>query len=1047
MESENEYNKRRQQQLDNIHAFVANEQSASNSIEFKQIENLSNEELESIDENRREQGKLLAQKIYDLTNVKREKHLIKYIEVVHQTVLHLPSADNQAILETAKEYFLDTYGGILRGKGQSPSMFDQIIHRTGRETRIDVAKLLQGFDVALISREIWDLALAKDLETHKKILAYMQDLTNEQVRELREYYNTMPARLLAEMIHTALNQKDTAGKLQANKEELVYILQGRSAEECQKIEYQFNQNYHFLRYGDVEHELREQIVEKLPEDQHELLTLLDGFNPNLIADNIIAILNNCAEVGEGNTNCQTLHPDFAGKFRSNPESAELWVKEIRARDAIDDAIYYLTMEQFEEVLNILKSEYSVELTPYLYSCTKKKNARDVALNLYKAFFQTDQCIFHTRHDDYLNEQDLYQVKDEFRLSSNKELRDIIKQRAIEIRAQDCLIKVKQALTALECLNPEDTYDVRLSFIATTGIELIDFVEAGILDICRGEVPENVKLYVSSRLVGIPRINISADLFDLFPNAKKRVEQAYLLERNHEKKAEALERARRVQRIILRNQPEEEKVQAITSILKECSIIECHLIEKSYLEINEDKKPLIRQMQEIFSPENIQIIEAQLCGFDPDAIAQGLQFEPRNLLYMLQEPIKHCELLSASYRKIFAEELFTACETWFAGEEKQKVHAWSATLAVESQSLKQLLSLTEPFKDQDLRELLNLVRRDYSTLLALEASYNRYFSRFRFCFERFSGTLMQRLRILATQEIIPRPYFAKSVLLIEGLEENTAEQLYMLLDPASISEQEIRDVHSILRRDLEKMVTVKKTFNSLDKDNTLRDTIHNLAIPLQHKNKTLLLLDGYDPDLIAQECYELIKTKSEEDLGIELCFILNEKSNSRNIPVHSNWTQEMRHQIRVAYEEISGNKLITDLFKRNVPLKGQGIHAVAYMLYGDAAKVAVDLAALIKLLLENQNSPDLSALKICKKLEDLVPAMRERTIDMYEAYFSRTRPQYPEFTLKTFKPYLPSEYYNRLEKLLKETFDWDKIEKEHSLSEIDNFLDQLDAALG
>jgi hypothetical protein len=307
--------------------------------------------------------------------------------------------------------------------------------------------------------------------------------------------------------------------------------------------------------------------------------------------------------------------------------------------------------------------------------------------------------------------------------------------------------------------------------------------------------------------------------------------------------------------------------------------------------------------------------------------------------------------------------------------------------------------------------------------------------------------MQRLRILATQEIIPRPYFAKSVLLIEGLEENTAEQLYMLLDPASISEQEIRDVHSILRRDLEKMVTVKKTFNSLDKDNTLRDTIHNLAIPLQHKNKTLLLLDGYDPDLIAQECYELIKTKSEEDLGIELCFILNEKSNSRNIPVHSNWTQEMRHQIRVAYEEISGNKLITDLFKRNVPLKGQGIHAVAYMLYGDAAKVAVDLAALIKLLLENQNSPDLSALKICKKLEDLVPAMRERTIDMYEAYFSRTRPQYPEFTLKTFKPYLPSEYYNRLEKLLKETFDWDKIEKEHSLSEIDNFLDQLDAALG
>ena len=113
------------------------------------------------------------------------------------------------------------------------------------------------------------------------------------------------------------------------------------------------------------------------------------------------------------------------------------------------------------------------------------------------------------------------LKTSFRLSSNREIRDIIRSRAEEVKARESEIVIHNALVPLEFLNPDQVEEVKLEFLYTTGCELTDFVNSSAQDLCRNEIPPYVEELVEDRLSGLLRTELKADIFSLFSNKEKK----------------------------------------------------------------------------------------------------------------------------------------------------------------------------------------------------------------------------------------------------------------------------------------------------------------------------------------------------------------------------------------------------------------------------------------------------------------------------------------------------------------------------------------------
>jgi hypothetical protein len=153
----------------------------------------------------------------------------------------------------------------------------------------------------------------------------------------------------------------------------------------------------------------------------------------------------------------------------------------------------------------------------------------------------------------------------------------------------------------------------------------------------------------------------------------------------------------------------------------------------------------------------------------------------------------------------------------------------------------------------------------------------------------------------------------------------------------------------------------------------------LQLPLDDINKTILIVDGFDPDTLAESVRTLVENFSGEELGSRICKLLTPQS-SKYVPRDPNWTSEMHHQVRCSYEQAYGNSLILDLIKRKVPLKGAGINAIAYLLYGTVSKSAIDIFK------ELHSEQGIVFERLKGYLTRQSPRLRARVIAMYDAYF-------------------------------------------------------------
>jgi hypothetical protein len=964
---------------------------------------LTAKEQQDIEERWRLQGIALADQIYDLSENQRVTDLDPYVLTINSLVLPLPSKQNQAILDSMRSYFSEKLGPLLIEKGRSPLVEDEIIHRTGRDNRSLIEFILDGYDVQQSIWEIWyadverskaSLARGSEAEdTFRNALSkVLYPLTNEQLREFRFEYNRIPSILVARALHNALYRVDVEGRSYPDLETVRYTLVGRTSNQIKQIEYHYKCEFHYETSGKNFPPLREGISSLFVGDVLEdLLHLMDGFRAIDSARQIRAMLANCVEEEEDLNPITQLHPDFSGRFRRDYATYPLWERELRCRNAIDRETFSLSLSQFHEVCSILKERYNISLTPLLYRANFAYNPRQIALNLYKAFFNVDARVDRKKDDEYLSDEQLYKVRDEFRLSSSKELSSIIRTHAQEIKAQDSYSRVSLALSPLNHLNSSQIISVRQQFFAIVGMPLDEFVESSVREICRGEIPHYVDTLVQQRLSGILRHDLSADIFDFFYTQNQRLaankESARLIRAQRRAKdyCQQLEQA-------IRESNRSGEYESLLDFLREKSHQELLEMEKFYLGNETKSVPLIRQLEQSVPSDIFVDVECLFAGFNTMHLAHKIKEDLKYLsaLVNASSDVVLCTL--GHYTELHGEDLVENVHMSYSEKRFAPIRALALSLLYtpDACSLKSILSETSPLTQEHLDEFIQHLAKSRLGLLSLETSYNRHFARFETCLEKHFGTLLHRLRLLGTKKILPRTYFSEAVLLLEGLQPSITAELNECLKDANPSQSSLSRIQSILEANKLDLKTIQQSYNALDPNHTLRESIQSLAIPLNIKNKTLLFLDGYNPDTVAEELFELVGKERGEILGEKVLQLLaspSEDPNNDRIPSNTNWITEMYHHIRVSYEEHYGKKLLTELLKANVPKKGKGINAIAFKLYGEIAMKVIDLQRSLDLHLqsdsEKQQELELEVTVILKKLP---PALRERLLDMHQAYF-------------------------------------------------------------
>ncbi|MGI6524440.1 MAG: hypothetical protein ACOX2O_03980 [Bdellovibrionota bacterium] len=995
-------------------------------------EHLPSEELLAINKSREERGHALADLLFEYANKKRILDLDTYVEAIQEAVRGKRSEENQAILRAACAYFKEKYTKWCRERGNSVELLDNIVRRTGKETEPFLAKLLHGFDVKEMARELWDLDVQKKTAELRIARQQIYELTNDQVTELREEYNTIPSQDLATEIHTALYATNLTGEAQPDVSAIKYALRGRTLNEVKQIEFQFNEKYHFVYDDSKEPPLRQQLRDKLSEkDAREIEKLLKGFSSREVAENVHDLLVHCSEASEVIQTKKKIHPDFSGNFRRDYSAAPVIERELRAREEIDHLIEYLTPAQFKNVNRQLEQRFSEKLTEGLYSCNHPFDPRKVAIQLFRSFQNVPQRRQCRKDQDYLAYSQVLEIKSRFSTSTHSEITEIITKWANEQKASESFQIIKQALLPIQDLDPTQLFYVKKWFYVCTGLTLQKYIEERVNFLCRNDVPKYVAIILKNRLAGTSRLPLKADLFDLFSTAEQR-QQNYI---NLEPQAKLLEQAKADARAIdkiLSDKQDARKSKALLAFLEKRNRDQSNAMEKAFLELSKGV-PLIEAIRSKVKSKKSQTAAILLLSqFHVWEEAKRIDKDPEHLLTLLAEPPRSVAFVLQEYRATYKKNLSSIIKSSYKGQDLQEKRLLLNSVLFTPNVLKlhKIFKTTEPLPEESLHFLTRQLSRPRLDVLAFEAAYNRYFARFEYCQDKLYGSLLQQLRILATEELIPRQSFASAVLLLEDVDPSIPVTMQNHLSEKEIGGNAIIKLHQLLRDFKDHLKILQKAYNALNEKNTLRETIYDLKIPLEVKNKTLLLLDGYDPDAVAKEIITLLKKDlSAEKLGAEICAILatsTPKAFNPRIPLQANWIDEMYHQIRVSYEAQTGSRLIADLLRRNVPMKGAGINAITYKLYGEVAKTVINIRHLVSLRGTAADKFEVTDRKIVQTLADLLPALRERAMNMYDAYYSDVGGSLSLLAeIKTFSNKLVRQ--NGIE-LLEEALVWDTPEQ-------------------
>ncbi len=923
---------------------ILSAQSVSDYIRPITVNRLKLKDYQKHQEERIKVAKTLADNIYNLSNLERVIDPQAYQSIFKRNLAGRTSEDNQFILKYAQKYFREHFGEAIKRNGESPEIIEQIVKRTGKDTRIQFEAVIAGFNAQQLAQKIYRIDLTQ-IKSLTLIQTELERLDPEQLRELQAEIKIIYLREIAELTNKFLDpQKPDFRCLQL-------LLQNKTNQEIEKVIKIIEESY-LLKEGQDTPGFTNWLEKNFAGyDLQTIKRALSGLNLNYLAEEINWIF----------TNSELLWVDFAGlqtqklgklilHVDHNQSKTSQLNREIRLRPFIQAITYFLHQTQFESLNALILSSYGYQLTTEFYLPLEEPTPLNNYLKLEKALTglaSKDSNKMEVCSSDYRNS-----------------LHNLTKQDS-----------------SFDNSPPFNIILARLLFIYTISEEqLVLFKDSclsnsknNLFDILQKNLTQKNHRYDYSNLIEVLSSGLAQQITDFEINDHF----DRLVSRNS--LTENLKYLADVERKLLNLienfdiTPEEKAVLLINELQK---LNRQELIDIDRLFYFKNDSSLLLKIKPLISPAAFLKVQIILCGFNPKLEAKSV-IENFNWKKLLQLTPLQVALLDSELKKAHSITLLDFLEKQTVSEVPEDILLAPAFFPLASQ-LKQKILEPQAWGNLETEYVLNNFRNTPTRLKALEVAYNLLFSNQELSQESSLGSWRNSFIVQVQQKNIDKIEYTNLLSLAEGIPITLIPEISKI---TTASDRGIEDLHQldlILRTYRPNLKIIKMLYLIFDGELSLRERIYKFKVLPRDENLSLLLLDGYDPEKLAQEFITLFKSPNK--LSVQSIYDLLNPKYSTVIPIKDNWKEEMYHQLRIRYEIFCGRRLVTDILTL---VKDQSeleiVRKICDLLYGD---MSTKCFALQQALLATNADPKL----IVKKLQNFKPSQVEQMDHLYSSYF-------------------------------------------------------------
>ena len=908
-----------------------------------------------------EVAEALAHHIYQLAQKIRETDLDVYLSAFNVVLSSLSCNDAKLILDAANEFFTEHYFTPIRDRGERPEIYHQIIKRVGHECADRISKIVKGLDAPMVARKLWDIYHGPVADKRAAIEAALLDLTEKQVRAVREEFLLIPYKDLAKQLFTILNRKAveaptglrrTIGKTEVYTQkkqqafrsredlrEIRSILAGRSTAELSLIKrfYLDESPLDADEYGCcIESHIREKL---LPSDAERALALLEGWSASGEATAIFELL---FPDGKDATIDDTLSDPRESVDRDHTQGIGPLLRKLKKRrmfrgkdsvsnrilnnyELIAERVAALSVQRFRKTNEALLQSYGVELDPSLFTSLASFDARLAATTIYD------------------------------RLRINCEVDELLK--------------------PLEYLDPRQALSVQFAFNCLYGEEMRETLnKRGLLPSVGDAGSAKVERYLS----GVARWPLNIDLLARY---RGDIPDATVWEHDYVRDAVDEDLAIQLAELLDHDESDGARDDVVRNFLAQLSYRQRGQIERAFFELTDPHTPLLLALKEGLSEQGYQDALLLLAGRDIPTLLTELRGEITALLSLREMPSEYVAIVRDRYFAQFGEDLVKSVMVRSAQEEEDTVIERIAILkSPEVMQVRGALAELRKERQQDAYKIRPYFESPLLERLAFERAYDLLFPRLRV-----------HLKFAVARQALPIPLLSELILLLEGVAPEVTARLLECFDSVNISE-----LYDILELNKHDQRTIEECYDLLLPEATLRSSIKEMKVDLDLINEVLLHLEGYSARDVAKEVRALFDQHSGDALGegiLEIVALPTSHRPNPRIPDDMNWIDEMVYQIAYAYQRLFGEELLFALRKSGA--SDVVIEQVTERIFGvEVTNSAREVFEILTLNKEGRRETEHSEERLCSYLESRGSRHRDRLLRAYNSCWAHI-PGYEE----------------------------------------------------
>lgn len=893
----------------------------------------------------------LAHHIYQLAQKMRETELDLYLSAFNVVLSPLSCNDAKLVLDAANEFFTEHYFTAIRDRGERPEIYHQIVKRVGHENAERISKIVKGLDAPALARRLWDIHHGPISDKRAAIESALLDLTEKQVRAVREEFLLIPYKDLAKQLFTILNRKAPEGptglrrtigktevytqkKQQAFRSredlrEIRSILAGRSSAELGLVQ-RFYLDESPLDAEELTCSLESHLREKLlPSDAEKALALLEGWSPSSEATAIFSLLY---PEGKETEIDDALSDPRESVDRDHTQGIGPLLRRLKKRrmyrgkdtttnriwnnyELIAERVSALSVQRFRKTNEELLQHYGVELDPSLFASLASFDARLAATTIYD------------------------------RLRINCDIEELLK--------------------PLEYLDPRQALAVQFAFSCLYGEELKDSISKKSIYAGGGEaLSAKIERYLS----GVSRWPLNIDLLGRY---RGDLADATVWEHDYKRDATDEDLAIQLAELLDHDEREGARDGVVRAFLAQLSYRQRGQVERAFYELTDPPTPLLLALKEGLSESGYQDTLLLLAGRDVQVLLGEVNANLISVVSLRDMPAEYVSIVRARYFEQYGEDLIKSVIARSGDDDEDALIERLAILkSPEAASVRNSLADLKKERQQDAYKMRPLFEVPLVERLALERCYDYLFPRLRV-----------HIKFAVARQALPIPLLSELILLLEGIAPDVTAKLLECFDGVNISE-----LYDVLERNRWDQKTIEECYDLLLPEAPLRKSIKEMKVDLDLINEVLLHLEGYSARDVAKEIHGLFGRYQGDNLGeavLEIVALPTAHRPNPRIPDDLNWIDEMVYQIAYAYPRLFGDELVSALRQKGVspPLLEQLTERIFGVEVTNSAKEVFEILSLNK---EGMRETENSEERLCTYLETRGSRHRDRLLKAYNS---------------------------------------------------------------